>query len=164
MEDEDEASPLITSGAQKCVKFDDCRSPTQTMLNCSKISVTKDVSDEKSHFHKRKSSETVGGLDGNRKMNFSVPKSGIPKISQNMDVIGCNLQKISMLNELEDTQGIEKIEDYSLKSDKKVINLVSVPIPLPIIHEEFRCLSEHCIFRTSVRQELIQHIIVEHDD
>lgn len=59
---------------------------------------------------------------------------------------------------------MEKIGESSVSIQNKQVNAEAVLVPLPIIHEEFRCRSENCFFRTRVRQELIQHIILEHDE
>lgn len=170
IEMEEERLPLITKGAQKLVETDECTS--STTVYCSKILITKEsnmvplqASGRTSNIKKRKSSKRFKGFDSSRKVNLSISKSGADTVNDNKDVSGCNLQPRSITKASTGKHGIEETGEGSIfKVDKEHINAECVPVPLPIIHEEFRCRSENCIFRTSVRQELIQHIIIEHDE
>lgn len=77
----------------------------------------------------------------------------------------CSLEQYSISKSSGRQYEIEKIgENLVSKGNREECVAEAVSVPLPIIHEEFRCRSENCLFRTSVRQDLIQHIIVEHDD
>lgn len=166
-EDQEEALALITKSAKIIAETEESTSPTSTTEPNPNVSVAKGqrtVSFHHPHkipLHgKRKHVKTIGNNGGCKKVDISTLKARDDRYGTGHGTMTKPLGKIARICE-----EMEKIgESSENRGNKEEVNAEAILVPLPIIHEEFRCRSENCFFRTSIRQELIQHIILEHDE
>lgn len=173
IEQQEEALALISKVSKVIMESDESTSPTSTTEHCSNRQIPKEQKmippqsfrkvplngkqklTKTNHKNEicKKSTHNKGEYTANRAMVLGISssaQSSLTKASGKMSRICEEMEKIG--------------EASASKLNNEELHPGAILVPLPIIHEEFRCRSENCPFRTSIRQELIQHIIIEHDE
>lgn len=162
-EEQMEALSLTTKTTKIVLETYECTSPTSTTEYNPKTNVTKE--------HKVR--PTQGRNKVMKKIENNAGSKRIPPSPAKKECVKRNIERCSVAESSHMKAGkiakiceeMEKIGESSVSDqNKEEVNAQAILVPLPIIHEEFRCRSENCFFRTRVRQELIQHIILEHDE
>lgn len=162
-EEQEEALSLTIKNVKVVLEPDECTSPTSTTEYSPKANVTKGQK-VLPRQGKRKIMKTIENNGSANRISPSPKKKECTKkdterasLAQSSNMKAGKIAKIC--------EEMEKIGESSVSiQNKEEVNAEAILVPLPIIHEEFRCRSENCFFRTQVRQELIQHIILEHDE
>lgn len=156
-EEQEEALSLTIKNVKVVLEPDECTSPTSTTEYSPKANLTKEQK-RLARQGKRKIMKTIDNNGASpTKKDCTKRNTERCSIAQSSNMKAGKIAKIC--------EEMEKIGESSVSiQNKEEVHAEAILVPLPIIQEEFRCRSENCFFRTQVRQELIQHIILEHDE